>query len=192
MRIPLEISYRGVEKTEPIEALLHEKCAKLERYCDHINSCRISIEKPQEHQTSGNPYRVRLDITIPPGKEIAVIKGNGKGDMHKELHAVIRDAFDAARRQVQKINDKQNREVKLHTDNIAQAIVNKIFPDDGYGFLKTLDGRNVYFHQHSVLHDDFSRLAIGTSVRFVEEIGEKGPQATSVQIIDKPGKKRKE
>jgi cold shock CspA family protein len=59
--------------------------------------------------------------------------------------------------------------------------------NEGYGFLMTPDGRELYFHRHSVLHDDFERLAVGTEVRFEEEEGEKGPQASTVQVVNKPG-----
>jgi cold shock CspA family protein len=67
------------------------------------------------------------------------------------------------------------------------AVVTKLFRDEGYGFIKTREGRDIYFHRNSVLHHDFDRLTIGTAVRFEEEEGEKGPQATSVQVVDKPG-----
>ena len=46
MRVPLEISFRGVEKTEFLENLIREKTAKLERLCDNIISCRISSILP--------------------------------------------------------------------------------------------------------------------------------------------------
>jgi len=42
-------------------------------------------------------------------------------------------------------------------------------------------------HKNAVLHGDFDCVEIGTGVRFEEEMGEKGPQASTVQIIDKPG-----
>src|SRR2546427_559512 len=58
---------------------------------------------------------------------------------------------------------------------------------EGYGFLRTRDGRQIYFHRRSVLHDGFERLAIGTEVRFEEEDGSDGPQASTVQIVSKPG-----
>lgn len=48
--------------------------------------------------------------------------------------------------------------------------------------LATPDGREIYFHWHSVLHPGFDCLAVGTKVRFVEEPGEKGPQASTVAI----------
>jgi cold shock CspA family protein len=41
----------------------------------------------------------------------------------------------------------------------------------------------VYFHRNSVLHGDFERLSVGTEVRFSPEEGEKGLQASSVQVI---------
>ena len=63
--------------------------------------------------------------------------------------------------------------------------MSKILPQEGYGFLASDDGREIYFHRNSVLGRAFPRLKIGTTVRFVEEPGEKGPQATTVRIISK-------
>jgi cold shock CspA family protein len=56
----------------------------------------------------------------------------------------------------------------------------RIFPKDGYGFLATADGREIFFHQRSVLRGGFGRLRVGSAVRFVEEAGEEGPQASTV------------
>jgi cold shock CspA family protein len=72
------------------------------------------------------------------------------------------------------------------------AVVEKLFPQDGYGFLRTVDGSEVYFHSHSVLHGDFERLEIGSGVRLVAEAGEKGLQASTVEIVDKRGSRIKE
>jgi cold shock CspA family protein len=61
--------------------------------------------------------------------------------------------------------------------------VSKLYPDEGYGFIGTTDGRDVYFHRDSVLHEGFDHLRIGTEVTFAEEVGEKGPQASSVRAV---------
>lgn len=53
-----------------------------------------------------------------------------------------------------------------------------------WGYLET-DGRQVYFHRNSVL--DAESLAVGDEVRFHEEPGLKGPQATSVTRIGEHG-----
>lgn len=68
MQVPLKITFRDVPKTEAIEALVREKAAKLERVCDAIISCQIAIERPHRHEKTGNPYRVRIAMTVPPGQ----------------------------------------------------------------------------------------------------------------------------
>lgn len=186
MQVPLEISFRGVERTQAIENLITEQAAKLEQVCDHITSVRISVEKPQEHQRSGNPYRVRIIARVPPGHELVAARDPAERDLHDPLDKIIRETFNALRRQVKETNEKQKREVKRHPAQETGAVVSKLFKEDGYGFLVTPEGREVYFHRNSVLHHGFDRLVIGAGVRFSEEQGEKGAQATSLELIDKP------
>ena len=189
MRVPLEISFRNVEKTEFIEDLIRQKVARLERLCDYLISCRIAVESPQEHQESGQPFRVRIDLKVPPGHELVATREPTEGDIHKGLPVVLRDAFDAMERQLKKQVEQQRGDTKRHPEQETNAFVSKIFQEENYGFLKTLDGREVYFHRNSVLQDDFDRLEVGTGVRYVEEQGEEGPQASTVQVVDKPGAK---
>jgi cold shock CspA family protein len=100
---------------------------------------------------------------------------------------VIRDAFDAASRQLKALKEKQRNRVKTHEAQETTAIVTKLFPEEGYGFIRTLDDLEVYFHRNSVLNNDFDRIEIGTGVHFFIEDGEEGPQASTVRIVDKPG-----
>ena len=66
------------------------------------------------------------------------------------------------------------------------AFVIRLFPYEDHGFIRTREGRELYFHRNSVLNDEFDKLGIGTGVCFVAEAGGKGPQASTVQIVDKP------
>ena len=50
------------------------------------------------------------------------------------------------------------------------------------GFIETADGREIYFHRNAVLNGGFARLSVGSEVRFVEEEGEKGAQASTVRL----------
>jgi hypothetical protein len=43
-----------------------------------------------------------------------------------------------------------------------------------------------------VLNNEFERLIIGTTVRFVEEMGDSGPQASTVEIIEIPAPSEQE
>jgi cold shock CspA family protein len=185
MDVPLELSFKGIKNTDPIEAVVREKVAKLERVCGHLNSCRVAIEKPQRHQDVGREYRVRIDMTVPPGHELVVKRESSKGDMHDPLDIVIRDAFNAAARRLEKLAAQQQGEVKSHPDQQTAGVVDKLFPEGGYGFLRAVDTQEeIYFHRNSVLHDGFDRLAVGTGVRYIAEMGLKGPQATTVQIVE--------
>ena len=185
MRVPLEIAFKGIAHTDEIEALIREEADKLERVCDYLISCRVVVEKRQQHQEVGNPYRVRIDLKVPPGHELVVRRETSKGDMHDPLEIVIKHAFQSAARQLHKLVEQQRGDVKVHPEQQVAAVVHKLFPQEGYGFLRTVDTQEeVYFHRNSVLHDEFDRLAIGTGVRYTAEAGEKGLQATSVQIVD--------
>jgi len=187
MQVPLEITYRGVDKTEALDNLVREKVEKLEEVCDHINSCHIAIEKPHDRPSSGSPYRVRIDMTVPPGHEVVADSNPDDGIQYDAVETVVRDAFEAARRQLVKLNDKQHNKVKVHETEDTTGLVTKLFPEEGYGFIKTLEGREIYFHRNSVLLDDFDRLEIGTGVRFFLSQGDEGPQASTVKIVNKPG-----
>ena len=85
MQIPLEISYRDVNKTDELEDLIREKINKLEKICDYITSCRIAVEKPQKNLNYGSPYRIRIDLRIPPGHEIVIKREPGEGNMGDPL-----------------------------------------------------------------------------------------------------------
>ena len=75
-------------------------------------------------------------------------------------------------------------QVKQH-EGLPVGTVMKLDPSGEFGFLETADGREFYFHRNSVLDPWFSRLVIGARVSFAEEMGEKGPQASTVKLLGK-------
>lgn len=98
------------------------------------------------------------------------------------LYVAIRDAFDTARRRLEDHARRQRGAIKHHEPS-PQGRVSKLFPAENYGFLETSEGREIYFNRHSVLHPGFDRLEIGMEVRFTEEEGEQGPQASTVALV---------
>ena len=110
-----------------------------------------------------------------------------KGRREEALPALIRRTFESARRELEKVVDRQRGEVKVHAQQQMQAVVEKIFREEGYGFLRATDGQQIYLHRNSVLHNHWDRLTVGTTVRYTPEVGDNGLQASSVQLIDKPG-----
>jgi cold shock CspA family protein/ribosome-associated translation inhibitor RaiA len=192
MQVPLNITFRNVDKNGPVEDLIRKQAAKLDRACDHIVSCHVAVEKPQEHQQKGNPFRVRVDVTVPPQHELAVVRESSEGDLHETLPTVIRDAFGAMRRRLRKLVEKQHGDVKAHPEQEVAGFVVRLFREQGYGFIKTPEGQEIYFHRNSVVNGDFEGLDVGTGVQWVEERGDKGPQTTTVRIIDGRGGKSRQ
>lgn len=78
MRVPLEVSFRGVERTRTIDDQIRAGVKHLERVCRNLISCHLAIEQRHQHPRTGRPYRVRLDARIPPGQEIVVKRDSTK------------------------------------------------------------------------------------------------------------------
>ena len=189
MDTSVDLTFRNTVPQPDIEALVQHEAAKLERYGRRLVSCRVAIEEPQRHQRAGNRYRVRLEIGAGLARPIVVTREPGDTEMHRELRTIVRDAFRAARRQLQAARERVRGDERAPAEprGLVERLVPVEDPDAAYGFLRALDGRTIYFHRHSVLNDAFERLAIGTEVRFEEEEGDEGPQASTVAIVSKPG-----
>jgi ribosomal subunit interface protein len=183
MQMPLQISFRDMEPSAAVETKIRERAAKLDRYYDRIMGCRVVVEAPHRRHHQGKLYHVRVDLTVPQG-ELVVSREPVDRHTHEDVYVAIRDAFDAAQRRLADYARRQRGDIKIH-EEAAVSRVSKLFPDEGYGFIETPEGHEIYFHQNSVLNGGFARLEVGDEVQFVEEQGEKGPQASTVRLVAK-------
>ncbi|MEX0676084.1 MAG: HPF/RaiA family ribosome-associated protein [Pirellulales bacterium] len=182
MKLPLQISFHNLERSESIENRIREEAAQLDEFCGQIMSCRVVVDVPHRHHLTGNVYQIRVDIKV-PREEIAVVHEPAEHDpSYKDVNVAIRDAFDAAARRLEDYVRRQRKDVKHH-DVRTPGRVARLFPEARYGFIETPDNREIYFHANSVLDDKFDALSIGTEIIFVEEPGDKGPQASTVRIV---------
>ena len=181
MQLPVQISFRGMEPSDAVEAKIRERTAKLDRFFDRIMGCRVVVESPHRRHHQGKLFHVRVDLTV-PGGELAVTREPAEHHAHEDVFVAIRDAFDAAQRQLEDYARRQRGDLKTH-EGLPSGRVSKLFSDEEYGFIETRDGAEVYFHKHSVLDKAFDRLTVGSDVEFVEEQGEKGPQASTVRVL---------
>lgn len=181
----LQITFRGLDGTEALKKNIEEKARNLERFYNKIESCRVVVESPGARHQKGGVYQVKIHLSV-PGDDIIVSREPGTLGPHGDLYLAINDAFKEARRQLESYVRRRRRQVKAH-EGAEQARVVRLFPDEGYGFLETPEGREIYFHENSVLNGGFRTLNVGAMVRFAEEKGEKGPQASSVSIVSSAG-----
>jgi ribosomal subunit interface protein len=183
MQIPLQITFRHMERSDALEAKIREKAEKLDQFADHIMSCRVTVDLEHKHHHQGQLFAVKVDITV-PGKEIVIDRRPDQHHSHEDVYVAMRDAFDAAKRQLEDYVRKQRGKVKTH-ETPPHGRIKELFPGEDYGFIETPEGREIYFHRNSVIDENFDNLSKGDSVRFSEEMGDNGPQASSVHIEGK-------
>lgn len=183
MQTEPRIAFQNMDSSPALEADIRQRVAKLEDFHPRMIGCSVVVQAPHRHSHKGRIYEVRIDLSI-PGEDIAVARESGLNHAHEDIHVALRDAFDAARRLLE---DRQRREAphrsKRHPD-VDRGQVVRLFAEEGYGFLETADGREVYFQRDSLTSANWDRVAVGSRLRFKELDGEKGPFATQVTLLD--------
>ena len=175
MKMTPQITLKNVPHSAAVEAKIRDKIVKLDQFSDRLMSCRVTVEESQRRHHQGKLFSVRIDMTV-PGKELVVNRVE-----NEDCYVAVRDAFDAAKRQLEEHSRKRRGEIKSHAE-APRGTVAKIFPFDGYGFITTSDGREIYFHRNSVIEPSFDQLEEGAAVAFLEEQGKEGPQAVRVAV----------
>jgi len=185
MQVPLQIDFQNMDRSDAVEARVRERVDKLEQFFDRITACRVTVIAPHRHHRKGKLYEVRVDLDV-PGKNVLVTHAGPKNHAHEDVYVALRDAFNAAQRQLEDHSRKVRQKVKHHEEPTVGAVV-RLFAYEGYGFVELPDGQEIYFHRNSVVDDGFDKLDVGDEVRleFVEGESADGPQATTVQPTGK-------
>jgi len=184
MQLPLEITFRNMDASEALEQDIRERADKLEHFYDRIMSCRVMVEASHRHHHKGNIYHIRIDLTV-PGHELVVSQEAGDKHAHEDPYIAARDAFNAMRRQLESWARKRRpQSVKTHEPPPHGRIL-ELVPMQECGTIESSDGRLIYFHRNAVVNDSYDNLAEGMTVRFHEERGDQGPQASSVIVEGK-------
>jgi cold shock CspA family protein/ribosome-associated translation inhibitor RaiA len=190
MQIPVEISFRDMDRSEALAADIQAKANKLGKLFDGITRCWVVIQAPHPRDLQGNLYRVRIQLSVPLRDLIADYESQDNRQ-HEDPSIAVHDAFDSIRHRLKEYVKEQRSDKKPH-GNAPHGRISKIclpegkdHPEHGYGYISTCDGRDVYFHANSVVNVEFSQLEMGSEVHFVEEPGDDGPQAVSVRLVGK-------
>lgn len=176
MEMPVEITAHNFELLDHMTKDIHERAKKLEKYYGKIERCHVVVEVPHAHKSRGHEYNFHIRLTL-PGAEIVTDR-----QASEDFNVAARDAFHAARRQLEDYVRVRRGKIKQHESQPTGRIV-RLLPEDGYGFIESDDGDEIYFHRNSVTNESFDELAIGTSVRFSAEQGTEGLQASTVTVI---------
>ncbi|HYM03266.1 MAG TPA: ribosome-associated translation inhibitor RaiA [Stellaceae bacterium] len=185
MQLPVQITFRHMATSPAVEEHIRERAGALERFFERITACRVVVEASAGRQRKGNLFHVRVDLTV-PGREIVIKRDPSERHAHEDVYVAIRDAFDAARRQLEDHVRTMRGDVKTH-EVPAHGRVVRIFKEEGYGFIRSSEGYDIYMHRNAVAGGGFQALSEGDEVRFTmhPDEGDKGPQASTVTVIGK-------
>jgi cold shock CspA family protein/ribosome-associated translation inhibitor RaiA len=187
MQQTAKVSFRGVEPSEAVEARVRERIDRLARTrgSDRIDRCEVVIEAPHHHKHKGELYAVSIRMHA-PGHDLIIDHARPQDQAHEDVYVAVRDAFDAAERRIEDLARKRSQQVKTH-EVPGHGKVVRLFPQDGYGFVETSEGLDVYFHENCVVGTPFDKLSLGDEVRveLAPDESEKGPQASTVRQLGK-------
>jgi cold shock CspA family protein/ribosome-associated translation inhibitor RaiA len=184
MQTPAEIEFQGMTASPVVQTAIAEHVADLEQRFGRVTACRVVLKAPGGHHRTGGNYEVNIRLALPDGREVNVDRTPDADERHSDLTFAINDAFKRARRQLQDHVRELQGQVKHHEGPPIGTVV-ELDPLGEFGFIEASDGREIYFHRNSVLDGAFARLAVGSRVTFAEEMGEKGPQASTVKLMGK-------
>jgi cold shock CspA family protein len=175
MQQETRVTFQGMPVSDEIQAACWKQVERLERYYDRITSCRVLVAEPHHHHRKGTHSAIKIELTVPGG---VVVVDREPPDEHpdEKLEVALHHAFAMARRRLQDFVRRQRGDTKAHRA-LPQGKVTRLDVLGGFGFVEREDGRELYFHRNAVRGVELEDLEPGESVRFAEELGERGPQA---------------
>lgn len=185
METPARVEFEGVQSSPELETAIDQHIAELESRFGRVTASRVVVKGPGDRHQTGGQYQVSIRLALPDGREVNIGRTPKKDERYADLTFAIDNAFRRARRQLQDQARLMRGQTKQHENQPIGTVV-RIDASGEFGFLQAADGQEVYFNCNSVV-DGASRIAPGTRVSYVEEAGEKGPQASTVKILGKHG-----
>lgn len=179
MKTTPQIDFQGMEPSDHFRDQIIKQIERLEDRYGRLTACRVVVKGPGGRHHTGGLYDVHIHLSLPDEREVAVERTPHQDERFQDFEFALHDAFNRAVRQLQDQVGRMHGKVKHH-EEAPIGVVKRLLLEDGYGFLESADGREIYFHRNSVLEPGFDSLQLGQRVRFDEEEGEKGPQASRV------------
>lgn len=185
MQTPAQIEIEGVKKTPEILAAIDKHILELENRFGRVTVCRVVVKGPGDRHKTGGQHQVSIRLALPDGREVNIGRTPKQDERYADLTFAIDNAFRRARRRLQDQARLMGGQTKLHEGRPVGTVV-RIDPSGEFGFLESADGHEIYFSCNSVL-DGASSIAAGTRVSYVEQVGKKGAQASTVKVLSKHG-----
>jgi len=171
------VGFQELEESERVE--VEARLESLAMGHDDLIDLRIAGRPTRHHQHGGQEVRITCQAR---GREIVAARTRA------DLGLALNEVLDVFEREVHRLREKRRDLSRARVPAPPHlGIVDRIFRDDGYGFILTDAGMQVYFHRNAVKEGlEFDRLEESDRVALNVEEGREGPQATTV-VAPPPG-----
>ena len=129
MQTPVEIAFRHYHPSDEVRAEIAAQARRLEQLNARITSCRVVVTGPQNRHRNGDVFDVELRIAMPNHKDIIVDRCRDEAPEREHALVAIREAFGAARRQIEDAERKVHDSLKLYAPINGGPVAKLI--DDG-------------------------------------------------------------
>jgi len=110
-----QVVFHNIDQSEALTDNVKKRIEKLQRFSNAIIGGRVVLDSPHNNHHKGKVFSVTLEIHT-ANKEIIVKQGQHDKPEHEDIYVAVRDAFNAAERQL-KATDKKHRKATLVAEN---------------------------------------------------------------------------
>jgi cold shock CspA family protein/ribosome-associated translation inhibitor RaiA len=170
----MEIHWRHLEEIAAAQrAAVEGRLRALADGHDDLIDIWLTGSSSRHHRHGGKEVQLRCQA-----RRRELVAERTRADLGQALDEVV-DTFE---REVHELRQRRTEERRRRpAEPPLLGVIDRVFPDEGYGFILTDAGDQVYFHRNAVHAGlDFERLAEGDRVGLDLEAGDAGPQATTV------------
>jgi len=174
----LKVEGRNLDLRKSWQEKIEEEKERLGRHHPGlVFNLRVTIEETS-HQKQGG-YKVGLVAAVP--NDTVVVKRKGES-----VKPLLIDAFDKLGYQLKELQRKRRQTNKVPEavevlDNLGK--IKSLSPYESYGFITSVEGQEIYFHENALKDVAMDKLSEGDKVSFGVTDGDKGPQATWVRSV---------
>ena len=172
----LHVEAQNIEMQPEWKDRISEEFVRMQQHCRQILHGRVEIIGSRHHRHG--TYEVRVVVSVPHDTLVV----SRVGDLEFPL---LTQCFDSMQRQLDAYSRRAQGDARPHVRHVASGRVCNLHRMEGFGFIRSSEpgALDVYFHQHAFKDGNFFALRPGERVRFVDEEGDRGPQAVWVRTV---------
>jgi cold shock CspA family protein/ribosome-associated translation inhibitor RaiA len=188
MQRPLQITYKGLDRSDSLDALIAKRVDALELLFPRLIGCRVVVEVPHRSAESAKvPIAFSVEVDVPGHNTIVGKDEEERRETKGDQAVALTHAFNAVERQLEKITDQRSASVHGLGANGEAGMIMRLFREQGYGFVQVDNSPELYFTRMNVGGDEFDSLEDGMMVHVTRAMteGPMGPQASTIRVLNK-------